>query len=109
MTSIDQSHLGCDNVIPLPDVATVAITGVVDLCTATILDRAITRALGHHPRRVVVDLRGVTFIGAAGISVLIKARANAHAQSCALYLRSGKPSVVRVLHQEAGGVPFVWM
>ena len=79
------------------EVATIAVMGEIDICTVGILDQQVTRALGHYPQRLVIDLTGVRFMGAVGVNALIQARVRASAQSCQVYLRGTKPAVARTL------------
>ncbi|MGW7535966.1 STAS domain-containing protein [Amycolatopsis sp. NPDC054798] len=50
-----------------------AVDGVVDTDTAPAVGHAITTALNHRPRRLVVDLSLVRFLNAAGLEVLLAA------------------------------------
>ncbi|WP_194820480.1 STAS domain-containing protein [Nocardia sp. XZ_19_385] len=53
------------------------VTGEVDINTVAELSNALATALERHPKRVVVDVSEVSFMGSAGVVVL--ARANAAA------------------------------
>jgi anti-sigma B factor antagonist len=55
---------------PEPGLAVVTAIGEVDLTTAPRLRRALSRA---RERTTVVDLTGVTFLAAAGLTVLLAA------------------------------------
>ena len=62
------------------DVVVVRVSGEIDSRTAPQLSAAIHRQLDAGTcRRVIVDLRGVTFIGAQGVMVLENARQHAEA------------------------------
>jgi anti-sigma B factor antagonist len=63
----------------------VRVAGEVDLLTAPHLEDVVTEALREAPEVAVIDLSEVAFLGAAGLSVLIRA-----------HLR-GRPGSVRVV------------
>jgi anti-anti-sigma factor len=65
----------------------VAVFGELDISTAGILRRHLTHALDQRPRCLIVDLAGVTFLAAAGLSVLTWARSTAQRQGTVLVLR----------------------
>jgi anti-sigma B factor antagonist len=79
------------------EVAAVAVAGEINMGTVNILEQQLDRALGRRPLRLVVDLAGVKFLDAAGVTVLIQANARAHEQSCEMYLRGVRPNVERTL------------
>jgi anti-sigma B factor antagonist len=56
------------------DVAVITVTGEVDLGTADLVVGLVNRVATCHPDRVVVDMTGVTFFGAAGVAALLRAR-----------------------------------
>jgi anti-sigma B factor antagonist len=56
--------------------AVVAVSGSVDMLTASGLAEAIDAALAKNPKGLIVDLSKVDFLGSAGISVLMKTRDN---------------------------------
>jgi anti-sigma B factor antagonist len=55
----------------------VEVDGELDIASAPDLHREIELALLDEPERVVVDLRGVTFIDSTGISTLLRLRTRA--------------------------------
>jgi anti-anti-sigma factor len=62
---------------PGPGLAVVTVAGEVDLLTAPRLSRALARA---REATTVVDLTGVTFLAAAGLTVLVAANEAAREQ-----------------------------
>lgn len=62
-----------------PHTLVLAVTGEIDLSSASIYQQALNRAMTHaaHADLVVLDLRRVAFCGAAGLRVLLAA-----AQAC---------------------------
>lgn len=58
-------------------VAVLAVTGDVDMLTATRLAAAIDTALATAPTAVIVDLSKVEFLASAGMSALVAAHADA--------------------------------
>lgn len=55
------------------DTVVLRVAGEVDLFTSGALGRCCAGILENHPRAFVIDLSGVTFLGAAGITVLVTA------------------------------------
>jgi anti-anti-sigma factor len=54
-----------------------AVSGEVDMLSATQLAEAIHTALGPGPAALIVDLTKVEFLASAGLSVLVNAQAEA--------------------------------
>jgi anti-anti-sigma factor len=80
------------------DVVVVRVSGEIDSRTAPQLSAAIHRELDTGTcRRVVVDLRGVTFIGAQGVMVLENARQHAEAYHIGFCLVAEGRAVLRPL------------
>lgn len=52
-------------------IGVVAVTGVVDMLTAPVLEDAIRTALEKDPAAIVVDLTGVEFLASAGMGILV--------------------------------------
>jgi anti-sigma B factor antagonist len=80
----------------------IAVRGEVDVATAPILRRALAEADARGRRDlmggpVVVDLSGVTFIDASGLSVLVGAARWARGEGRMLVLRDPSPATMRVL------------
>jgi anti-sigma B factor antagonist len=60
------------------DAAVVTLSGEVDLATIPVLHDALTKALTHHPNRLlVIDLDGVTVLDDTGLGVLLGAAGSA--------------------------------
>lgn len=59
-----------------PDAVVLAVRGEVDLSTTSFLENALLAHLYDAPQ-VIVDLTGVSFLSAAGLTVLVNARAAA--------------------------------
>jgi anti-sigma B factor antagonist len=57
--------------------AVLAVSGEVDMATAPRLRRDVLAALRDAPEALVLDLTGVTFLGSAGLTVLVEARRSA--------------------------------
>jgi anti-sigma B factor antagonist len=51
----------------------VEVSGEIDIGTASAVREATDEALRGRPRRLVVDLSGVSFLGSAGVAVLAAA------------------------------------
>jgi anti-sigma B factor antagonist len=64
--------------VVIGDVAVVTLSGEVDLATIPMLHDALTKALTHHPdRMLVIDLDGVTVLDDIGLGVLLGAAGSA--------------------------------
>jgi anti-anti-sigma factor len=92
VTVLTQLHL--DTTCPSPSTVRVAVTGEVDMATATVLrDRLLDVLDGQSPSVLEVDLAGVTFLDCAGLGALVAV--------CKAAVRTGRQ--MRVTHPQ----PFV--
>jgi anti-anti-sigma factor len=64
----------------------VRVWGEIDLLTAPMLRAALDEQLDSSPPVLVIDLNGVTFLGACGVEVLIEASERAARAATALRL-----------------------
>jgi anti-sigma B factor antagonist len=64
-------------VIEAADVMTLALDGELDVGTQAATSSLIDGALATRPRVLILDLRGVDFLGSTGLSVLIEAQRKA--------------------------------
>jgi anti-sigma B factor antagonist len=85
------------------DTALIAAAGEVDKATAARLSTALHRELDRQPKKLVLDLGKVTFLGVAGLHVLMCAAERASVSSIPLQLLYRKPSPVQAA-LEAGGM-----
>jgi anti-anti-sigma factor len=79
------------------DVITVSAAGEVDLCTAPILSQALQKALAEAPSRLDVDLSGVSFLDASGVSAVLQCWERAELTGVRLRLLRPRPFIRRVL------------
>jgi anti-sigma B factor antagonist len=79
------------------DVTVVRVSGEIDMLTTPKLSSAVTEQLSQHPAVLVLDLRGVAFLGSSGLAALISARQEAAAQGATLRLVSAAHAVLRPL------------
>lgn len=56
------------------DQATIAVGGELDLATAPEALRCLAETLGKNPRRLVLDLAGLTFMDTQGVKLIARAR-----------------------------------
>lgn len=64
--------------IVVGDEAVISLSGEVDLSTIPLLHDALSKALTHHPgRMLVIDLDGVTVLDDTGLGVLLGAAGSA--------------------------------
>lgn len=78
------------------DVAWVRVTGELDIATAPELKQTLGHA-GDRARRVVLDLRELTFMDAGGVHVIVDANARARRAGRRLVVVRGPYQVDRVL------------
>jgi anti-anti-sigma factor len=72
------------------------VTGEVDIVTAPHLEATLHDAIGdHRPQSLTIDISGVPFLDAAGMTALI--RTYSHAGHVDFRLTNAQPMVVRVL------------
>lgn len=83
---------------------TLAVQGEVDTVTAHDLERAAGNALRCAPRRLVLDLAGVTFVGASAIAALVRVRLAAHRRGTEIEIIHATPAVMRVLAHAGRGL-----
>jgi anti-sigma B factor antagonist len=71
----------------------IEVVGEIDLSNAARLDAAVVSATSAHPRQLVFDLRGLSYLDSAGIAVLLGAAASVDT----VQLREPSMAVRRVL------------
>ncbi|MGY1636815.1 STAS domain-containing protein [Geodermatophilus sp. SYSU D00742] len=81
-----------------PDgVVTVSAAGEVDTFTAPLLQAALEIQLERRPPELVLDLRGVQFLGSAGLALLVETQKAAAARDIRLLLIATTRPVTRPL------------
>ena len=75
----------------------VAVAGEIDIATTDQLSAALGGALRRSPRGLICDLSDVGFMGAAGLTVLLFARAEAHSRQAWFDLVCPRPQLRRVI------------
>src|SRR5436190_20895729 len=84
-----ESHNGAADVF-------VSVQGEVDLATTPELEVALERALEAPGRRLVIDLRGVTFLDSTGLALMLRQERKARAGGGRVIVVKGPPVVQRV-------------
>ena len=84
-----------------PDGVVLVLRGEVDLASAPELEHELRAAEQARPDRLVIDLRGVSFMDCVGLAVLIQAQQSAHQAGHLLAVRRG-PRQVQRLFELAG-------
>jgi anti-sigma B factor antagonist len=87
-----------------PPSATVVLDGEIDIATAPAIRRFLLAAISGGDVHLAVDMSGVTFIGAAGLGVLVAAANRARQAGGSLSLLAPSPQMRRlldVLHLDA--------
>jgi anti-sigma B factor antagonist len=88
-------------VVSDPPSVTVVLNGEIDIATAPAIRRLLMAAISGGDVHLTVDMSGVSFIGAAGIGVLIAAANRAREAGGSLSLQAPSPQVrwlLDVLH-----------
>jgi anti-sigma B factor antagonist len=75
----------------------ITVAGELDVLNVALLDNAVLELLHRRPRRIEIDLRGVTFLDSAGIRALLSCHNEARQRSCRLTLTDPHPMAYRVL------------
>ena len=91
-------------VVSDPPAATVVLDGEIDIATAPAIRRFLLAAISGGNVHLAVDMSGVTFIGAAGIGVLVDVANRAREAGGSLSLLAPSPRVqwlLDVLHLDA--------
>jgi anti-sigma B factor antagonist len=76
--------------------ARLIVRGELDLATAGIFADALRAAWSRDLDRIEIDLRGLTFIGSAGVAAILEANTRARDAGCALTLVRGPQPVHRI-------------
>jgi len=76
---------------------TVSVAGELDTFTAPTLLSALDIELERRPPELVLDLRGVRFLGSAGLALLVETQKSANARDIALRLIATTRPVTRPL------------
>lgn len=82
---------------PDRDVVRVLPVGDIDIATVGIIRDQLSELTAAGFRRVVVDLRGVTFVDSTGLQLLLQTYASAQADGWELAIIDGSPAVARAL------------
>jgi anti-sigma B factor antagonist len=76
------------------DELTIAMAGELDLMTTALLLDRVNYGLRQRPRRLILDLSAVDFLGSTGISALLDIRDRAHRTGASLMLRGAYRRVI---------------
>jgi RNA polymerase sigma-B factor len=71
---------------PTPAVVIIYVTGEIDMLTELSLQSSLKTVFATDPQRLIIDLSEVSFLGATGLSFLIRARQAAAEQGATLQL-----------------------
>jgi anti-sigma B factor antagonist len=82
---------------PTPTDVVIHVAGDIDLLTGPSLQDHLSNLLIDQPDSLIIDLRAISFVGATGLAVLLKARKTAVRQRTELSLRSPSRRVARML------------
>ncbi|MER7586290.1 STAS domain-containing protein [Micromonospora sp. NPDC127501] len=82
----------------------IAVSGEVDMSTAHLISELAEHVITRRPARLVLDLSGVTFFSAHGISALLRTQRAAESAEVALALRAAAPCVTYLLSVTSTGI-----
>lgn len=91
MTALKMSVLEDDTAV------TVAVAGELDIAGRSLLIAGLRAVLGDDPGHLVIDVRGLTFVDAAGLGALVAVRLRADRQATVLHLAGVPPHMLRVM------------
>ena len=89
--------------------AHVGVVGELDILTAPELQRALDEAVERGVDRVVLDLRGVGFLGSSGIAIVARLERLANARGFHAAFVRGRPRVQRILEMAGLTEGIVWL
>ncbi|MGC4758952.1 STAS domain-containing protein [Micromonospora trifolii] len=75
----------------------ITVSGEVDMSTAHLISELAEHVITRRPARLVLDLSGVTFFSAHGISALLRTQRAAESADVTLALRAAAPFVTYLL------------
>ena len=94
---VDEDVLSLDIRTGPDGAVTVSAAGEVDTFTAPMLQAALEIQLERQPPELVLDLRGVRFLGSAGLALLVETQKAADARDIRLLLIATTRPVTRPL------------
>jgi anti-sigma B factor antagonist len=77
------------------DVATVEVSGEIDLGTVGAFSAHLGDIVGRNPKRLVIDLSGVAFVDSSGLHAFVRVRRDLP-ESCPVVLRSPRHQIRQV-------------
>lgn len=80
-----------------PDAIVLAVSGELDVASAPMLRAHVGFALGRRPAHLILDLAGLRFCDAAGLSVFAMARKASRRDGASLALAAVPRAVIRLL------------
>ncbi|MCG5445730.1 STAS domain-containing protein [Micromonospora sp. NIE79] len=82
----------------------ITVSGEVDMSTAHLISELAEHVIIRRPARLVLDLSGVTFFSAHGISALLRTQRAAESAEVTLALRAAAPCVSYLLAVTSAGI-----
>ncbi|SCE99005.1 anti-anti-sigma factor [Micromonospora saelicesensis] len=82
----------------------IVVSGEVDMSTAHLISELAEHVITRRPARLVLDLSGVTFFSAHGISALLRTQRAAESAEVTLALRAAAPCVTYLLAVTSAGI-----
>ncbi|CAN5525378.1 hypothetical protein BH10PLA1_BH10PLA1_05680 [soil metagenome] len=88
-------------IVPHADGVVVTLVGMADMAGAGVLERQLTFLSAKHPRHVVFDLAGLTFISSLAMGVLMQFRRGCAIWGGRITLAAVHPTVAMALKHAA--------
>ena len=85
----------------MDDTYAIRIKGELDLSECPRLEQALRKGEASHATRILLDLEGLTFVDAAGLSVLVMAWRRSMSDGNRLRVTRGRGNVAYMLHLTA--------
>ncbi|MFI6235821.1 STAS domain-containing protein [Micromonospora sp. NPDC050784] len=84
--------------------ALITVSGEVDMSTAHLISELAEHVITRRPARLALDLSGVTFFSAHGISALLRTQRAAESAGVTLALQAAAPCVTYLLAVTSTGI-----
>ncbi|MCG5436267.1 STAS domain-containing protein [Micromonospora foliorum] len=82
----------------------IVVSGEVDMSTAHLISELAEHVITRRPARLALDLSGVTFFSAHGISALLRTQRAAESAEVTLALQAAAPCVTYLLAVTSAGI-----
>lgn len=93
----DVSGFQCETVLDDPTCPTMKVKGILDEMAIEPMKKIIDTILAHPVPKLFLDLRDLTFMSSAGLTVLLNLHRRLHDVKGVLVLKNPRPAILRIL------------